>query len=267
MTDALALFVDDERPAPEGWILAPTAAQAIDIMQSFRTMDTEFDAISLDYDLGTAGGNTEELLVWMRTHKWWPTELYVHTANEDAEELLLEMIKQWAPEGVLRGYGCNFWGTGPDSVVQNHLKPPLGAYPFDESGNLTVAPLSVGTQTLQKTAKVAAASELAGVNDLAAPIPNDLPSAHDLVIADMQQRKQLGLDRYNSQLQPFNGRDSELDAYEEVLDLAAYMRNGIEEKRMRRSKAQALIGELKSGRTLDAMFVAELFNIAFEATQ
>lgn len=69
-----------------------------------------------------------------------------------------------------------------------------------------------------------------GVNDLPAPTPTNGPSAHDLVIADITQRKQFGLDKYGTTLQPGNGRDSLKDAYEEVLDHACYLRNALAER-------------------------------------
>lgn len=52
---------------------------------------------------------------------------------------------------------------------------------------------------------------------------------HDLVIADLTDRKQLGLDRYGALLQIFNGRNSALDAYQEGLDLVAYLRQNLDE--------------------------------------
>lgn len=63
-----------------------------------------------------------------------------------------------------------------------------------------------------------------------APIPNNAPSIHDLVIADIRARKELGKQRYGTILQAGNGRDALLDAYEEALDLAAYLRQAIAER-------------------------------------
>jgi len=63
-----------------------------------------------------------------------------------------------------------------------------------------------------------------------APIPNDRPSIHDLVIGDMLSRKEMGLKKYGTILQAGNGRNSLKDAYEEVLDLAVYLRQKIEEE-------------------------------------
>lgn len=50
-----------------------------------------------------------------------------------------------------------------------------------------------------------------------------------LVIEDMKQRRQVGIDRYGTPLQAFNGRKPLVDAYQEVLDQAVYLRQKIEE--------------------------------------
>lgn len=63
-----------------------------------------------------------------------------------------------------------------------------------------------------------------GLPDQPAPIPNHHPSAHDLVIQDFQERKALGLARYQSLLQPFNGRSQLIDALQELSDLHVYLR-------------------------------------------
>lgn len=62
------------------------------------------------------------------------------------------------------------------------------------------------------------------------PTPNDQPAVWDLVMADMHARDTLGLARYGTRLQPHNGRDALLDAYQEALDLAAYLRQAIYER-------------------------------------
>ncbi len=66
--------------------------------------------------------------------------------------------------------------------------------------------------------------------DQALPIKNDLPFMHDLVKEDMEGRKQLGIKRYGTPLQPHNGRDALRDAYEEILDHAAYLRQMLYER-------------------------------------
>jgi hypothetical protein len=71
------------------------------------------------------------------------------------------------------------------------------------------------------------------------PVPNAEPCIQDLVIADIDARKRVGLERYGTLLQPFNGRDALMDAYQEVLDLAVYLRQVLEE-RDRRAKITRL---------------------------
>lgn len=56
------------------------------------------------------------------------------------------------------------------------------------------------------------------------PRPNNLPAVWDLVVAEMQQRDQVGRERYGVPLQPHNGRDSLRDLYEELLDAVVYCR-------------------------------------------
>lgn len=51
-----------------------------------------------------------------------------------------------------------------------------------------------------------------------------------LVLKDMEDRRKIGIEKYGKPLQPFNGRNALVDAYQEVLDLAVYLRQAIEEK-------------------------------------
>lgn len=62
------------------------------------------------------------------------------------------------------------------------------------------------------------------------PIATRHPIAHKMVQEDLEARLQVGISRYGQPLQPFNGRNSLRDAYEEVLDLAVYLRNLIYEQ-------------------------------------
>lgn len=62
------------------------------------------------------------------------------------------------------------------------------------------------------------------------PTESDSPSMHDLVCEDMQGRKAVGLSRYGRALQANNGRDGMRDAYEEALDLCAYLRQLLYER-------------------------------------
>jgi hypothetical protein len=76
------------------------------------------------------------------------------------------------------------------------------------------------------------------------PIPNSGTSMHDLVILDMLERKRFGLSKYGTLLQAHNGRKALRDAYEEILDLAVYLRQAIEEQDSEPTAIQVLQSEV-----------------------
>ena len=91
-----------------------------------------------------------------------------------------------------------------------------------------------------------------------APVPNDRPCIQDMVIADIERRKKIGMERYGTLLQPHNGRDALLDAYEEELDKIQYMKQWIVERDDHRAEGAAaerekIVGYLRHrARELDA---------------
>lgn len=70
--------------------------------------------------------------------------------------------------------------------------------------------------------------------DMARPEPQPEPSLHPpvwtMVITDMRARDRMGLKKYGTQLRPYNGRDALVDAYQECLDQAVYLRQAIYER-------------------------------------
>jgi hypothetical protein len=62
------------------------------------------------------------------------------------------------------------------------------------------------------------------------PTHNANPPVWALVMKDMELRDQLGRQRYGTPLQAHNGRDALVDAYQEALDLAVYLRQAIYER-------------------------------------
>lgn len=70
--------------------------------------------------------------------------------------------------------------------------------------------------------------------DQVLPTINERPFVQDEVIGDIEARKQIGIKRYGTPLQPMNGRDALLDLYEELVDAAIYLRQvRIERQEMR----------------------------------
>ena len=68
------------------------------------------------------------------------------------------------------------------------------------------------------------------IDDQPPPIANTYPAVWSLVIDDMAARDKVGRHRYGTPLQPHNGRDALVDAYQEALDLAVYLRQAIYER-------------------------------------
>lgn len=66
-----------------------------------------------------------------------------------------------------------------------------------------------------------------GYGSQAKPKKTDEPSVHDLVVQDLEKRKDFGFKKYGAYLQASNGRDHLQDAYEEALDLCCYLRAAI----------------------------------------
>ena len=83
---------------------------------------------------------------------------------------------------------------------------------------------------VSESSPVVQTSGVATPDEQPAPTKNAHPAVWDLVVADMTARDKLGEKRYGTRLQPFNGRDSLRDAYEEALDLVVYLRTALFEK-------------------------------------
>lgn len=71
---------------------------------------------------------------------------------------------------------------------------------------------------------------MSDIKDQPPPKTNNNEPVWNLVVRDMQDRDKLGYERYGTRLQAFNGRNSQVDAYQEVLDLSVYLRQSIEER-------------------------------------
>lgn len=83
-----------------------------------------------------------------------------------------------------------------------------------------------------------------------APVPNDEPSIHDLVKLDIEDRKQFGLIKYGTVLQAGNKREAIVDAYQELLDMACYLRVWIEQDRQRDEEIESLQADVAEMRRL-----------------
>ncbi|KKW45863.1 MAG: hypothetical protein UY96_C0013G0020 [Parcubacteria group bacterium GW2011_GWB1_56_8] len=76
----LKIWLDDERPAPFGWLHVLTVSDAITMLGTGRVSD-----LSLDHDLGLSSGTGYDVLVWLEekvaTSAFELPNLFVHSRN------------------------------------------------------------------------------------------------------------------------------------------------------------------------------------------
>lgn len=98
----MKLWVDDERPAPEGWTWAKTSEEAKRFLYFDRAFEYKIEEISFDHDLG-GDDTTRVIVLWMLEHSIpWPPVVRVHTMNNVGRAWLEGMITRYAPPGTLQ---------------------------------------------------------------------------------------------------------------------------------------------------------------------
>jgi hypothetical protein len=74
----------------------------------------------------------------------------------------------------------------------------------------------------------------------------------DALIADIRERRDIGIQRYGSALMTHNGRDAVQDAIEEAVDLAVYLKQVALETRDRQAEVEQLRAEVAAARKFAA---------------
>lgn len=95
----MKVFLDDERPTPEGWVRAYWPDEAIAYLKTGRVTE-----ISLDHDLGDdEQGTGYDVVLWIEeaviTRGVKPPKMSVHSANSSARqkmEMGIRSIQEWA---------------------------------------------------------------------------------------------------------------------------------------------------------------------------
>jgi hypothetical protein len=108
-------------------------------------------------------------------------------------------------------------------------RPALGADPA-EAGPEKIIPLS---EILERPVHMRDLLPTRTFSSEPAPVRNTGPAVWLLVVQDMHARDIHGREKYRTPLQPNNGRNSLQDAYDEVLDLAVYLKKQLVETRPR----------------------------------
>lgn len=91
----------------------------------------------------------------------------------------------------------------------------------------TVVPASSSEQEVATHASVVEERQVAVDHEPPPTLRPTLPDVWELVMRDMEKRADAGYQRYGTRLRPFNGRCPLVDAYQEALDLCAYLRQRI----------------------------------------
>jgi hypothetical protein len=97
------LWLDDVRPAPEGWERAYSVNEAIALLE----------LASLDHDLGDYaddGGDGFKLVLWIAEHDRWPSQgIRVHSANPPGMLRMLADIDHYGPYERVNGISRGVW--------------------------------------------------------------------------------------------------------------------------------------------------------------
>lgn len=123
----MKLYLDDVRPAPDGWVLARTVEEAMDIINR----DGSRYEISLDFDLGMIGEHCETCndRGWGRMHDfrhpdWCPDCSHIIITNDES-----------APTGIMLLYSimekCDYISLPSESYwmpekIYLHTANPVG---------------------------------------------------------------------------------------------------------------------------------------------
>ena len=95
-TEPLRLWLDDERPAPEGWVWCRSVNAAISLLSC-----APVSYASLDHDLGDYrydGGDGTAFVDWMAENDCWPSDgVSVHSANPVGRQTMIATINRYAP--------------------------------------------------------------------------------------------------------------------------------------------------------------------------
>ena len=98
----MKIFLDDERPTPEGWVQAYWPQEAIALLET-----GEVTEISLDHDLGNdERGTGYDVILWIEeavsTRGFRPPRISVHSANPSARQKMqlgIKSIERLAEQG------------------------------------------------------------------------------------------------------------------------------------------------------------------------
>lgn len=90
------LYMDDFRRCPEGFTLARTVDECIEMLRM-----TEVDILSLDYDMGPGEKTGAEAVKAIVNEGLYAREIYLHTSSMCGKKSMYELLYQNKPEHVI----------------------------------------------------------------------------------------------------------------------------------------------------------------------
>lgn len=97
------IWLDDERPAPEGWIRCRWPEEVIELLKAGGPGGDDETVLSLDHDLGESGAMARtgyDVLLWIEqrvaeSDVWTPPGLIqIHSQNMPARKRMLAAVSQ-----------------------------------------------------------------------------------------------------------------------------------------------------------------------------
>lgn len=98
----MKIFLDDVRPAPEGWVFVCHVADAISLLKQCQDEGVPVEALSLDNDLGLGEPEGRTVLDWLEEQAFTvpcfrlPDRMLVHSANAPARQRMEAVIARLA---------------------------------------------------------------------------------------------------------------------------------------------------------------------------
>jgi hypothetical protein len=115
----MKLWVDDIRPAPEGWHWAKNYNDAIDILGNppvggivDASLDHDLDYID-EYRWDSYGPTGYDIVKWIWANDAWPKHsLAIHTDNPVGRQNMIAVIDKYGPYNVRDPYEVRYGANG-----------------------------------------------------------------------------------------------------------------------------------------------------------
>lgn len=97
------IWLDNNRPVPDGWIGATSAGKCLVKIFSLDLNKVEFDILSLDHDLGEDNPTgTDFCKVFIKYPEYFPNTIYLHTANPAGKERMQKLLSECIRKNKLK---------------------------------------------------------------------------------------------------------------------------------------------------------------------